>query len=90
MHVAHQPEPLMQMPPMAHSVYGVGSQKPDVRGMVDLNSKTEGFAIDENTSDTKSRLIFNTGKMRANPDLNSDDISTSEQRFNDFVVFDPA
>jgi len=80
----------MQMPPMSHSVYGVGAQKPDGRGLVDLKSTREGFAIDENATDTKSQLFFNTGKMRANPDLNADEVQTSEQRFNDFVVFDPA
>ena len=57
------------MPPMAHSVYGVGAQKPDIRGLIDLRSTKENFAIDEEINDTKSQLFFNTGKMRPNPDL---------------------
>ena len=57
------------MPPMAHSVYGVGAQKPDIRGLIDLRSTKENFAIDEEVNDTKSQLFFNTGKMRPNPDL---------------------
>lgn len=43
MHWAYAPEPLMQMPPMAHSVYGVGAQKPDIRGLVDLRSTKDNF-----------------------------------------------
>lgn len=39
---------------MAHSVYGVGQQKPDIRGLVDLRSTKENFAIDEDAVDTKS------------------------------------
>ena len=54
---------------MAHSVYGVGAQKPDIRGLIDLRSTKENFAIDEEVNDTKSQLFFNTGKMRPNPDL---------------------
>ena len=38
MHRAYQPDPLIQMPPMAHSVYGVGALKPDIRGLIDLKS----------------------------------------------------
>ena len=53
MHWAYQPEPLMQMPPQAHSVYGVGAQRPDIRGLVDLRSTKDNFAIDESATDTK-------------------------------------
>ena len=90
MHWAFQPEPLLQMPPMAHSVYGVGLQKPDAKGLIDLRSSLSNFAVDENATNTKSQLFFNTGKMRANPDMPAEEAQTSEQRFNDFVVFDPA
>lgn len=90
MHWAYAPEPLMQMPPMAHSVYGVGNQKPDIRGLIDLRSAKENFQIDESASDTKKQLFFNTGKMRPNPDMTTEHAQTSEQRFNDFVVFDQA
>lgn len=65
---------MQQMPSMTHSVYGVGAQKPDVRGIVDLKSNLNGFALNENATDTKSQLFFNTGKMRANPDLNADEV----------------
>jgi len=54
---------------MTHSVYGVGAQKPDVRGLIDLRSSMPNFALDENAQDTKSQLFFHTGKMRANSDL---------------------
>ena len=80
----------MQMPPSAHSVYGVGAQRPDIRGLVDLRSTKDNFAIDESATDTKRQLFFNTGKMRANPDMTQEHAQTSEQRFNEFVVFDPA
>ena len=61
------------MPAMAHSVYGVGQQKPDIRGLVDLRSSQDNFAVDENASDFKSQLFFNTGKMRSNPDLSGEE-----------------
>ena len=48
MHKAFEPEPDMLMAPgNCHSVYGVGAQKPDIRGLIDLNSAQPGFAIDE-------------------------------------------
>ena len=90
MHWAYAPEPLMQMPQMAHSVYGIGQQKPDIRGLIDLRSDLDDFAIDENATDTKKQLFFNTGKMKANPDINAENAQTVDQRFNDYVVFDPA
>ena len=46
MHMASQPEPTLTMPQMKHSVYGVGAQKPDVRGLIDLRSSQPNFAID--------------------------------------------
>ena len=75
---------------MAHSVYGVGAQKPDIRGLVDLRSTKENYEIDNDASDTKSQLFFNTGKMRSNPDMTAEHEHNSDQKFNDFVVFDPA
>ena len=78
MHRAYAPEPLLQMPPMAHSVYGVGQQKPDIRGLVDLRSSKDNFAIDEDAVDTKSQLFFNTGKMRPNPDMTIELAQTCE------------
>lgn len=92
MHWAYAPDPLMKMPPMAHSVYGIGAQKPDIRGLIDLRSTKANFQVDENATDMKSQLFFNTGKMRPNPDMTAEHAqeSTSEQRFNDYVVFDEA
>ena len=78
------------MPAFSHSVYGVGSHKPDIRGLIDLRSSLPNFAIDENAVDTKSQLFFHTGKLRPNPDMPAEEASSTEQRFNDFVVFDPA
>jgi len=90
MHWAFQPEPTLQMPEMAHSVYGVGAQKPDIKGLIDLRSAAPNFAIEKNATHTKSQLFFHTGKMKPNPDLPSEEAQTNEQRFNDFVAFDPA
>ena len=72
MHFSHSPEPLIQMPPNAHSVYGIGSQKPDIRGLIDLRSELDNFVIDNNVTDTKKQLFFNTGKMKPNPDMGAE------------------
>ena len=64
--------------------------------MIDLNSKKEGFLIDEETCSTPKALFFNTGRMKANPEVKemekADIIEavTLESELNDFVVTEPA
>ena len=51
MHKAYQPEQNRRgaTPFFAHSVYGVGQQKPSASGLKDLKSTKPGFALDPQT-----------------------------------------
>jgi hypothetical protein len=96
MHLAYQPEQFKTGAVIfSHSVYGVGKQKPDIKGLVDLNSTLPDFAISADAAG-KAGLdgprFFNTGRMRSNPEYNEcpPGVTAPDLRFNDFVVFDPA
>ena len=94
MHKAYQPESFKRgaTPFSAHSVYGVGQQKPSVNGLKDIKSNLENFDLDQKTIDDNQALFLNTGRLKENPDLEDKPVGMNvpDLRFNDFVVFDPA
>jgi len=94
MHKTYQPETFRRgaTPHYAHSVYGVGQQKPTISGLKDVMSAQVGFALDPETANTSKALFINTGRIKSNPDLEDKPASVNvpDLRFNDFVVFDTA
>ena len=69
MHLAYQPEQFKTGPPMfCHSIYGVGQNKPDLRGIKDINNIQDFTIKDDAATKTgiDSPLFFNTGKMATN------------------------
>ena len=49
-------------------MYSVGAKKPDVSGLIDLNSNKPGFALDEETLMTAKPIFLNTGRLVRNPE----------------------
>ena len=51
-----------------HSIYGVGQNKPDLRGIKDINNIQDFTIKDDAATKTgiDSPLFFNTGKMATN------------------------
>ena len=67
--------------------------KPCIKGLRDLNNEAGDFQLDEETLKTPQPLFFNTGKMKANPELAEGpqhEEGMNDQKFNDFVVYDNA
>lgn len=94
MHLAYQPDQFKNGPPaFSHSVYGVGQNRPDIRGLVNFNNNAGDFKLSEEEAlrtGLGSPLFFNTGKMTTNPECSDcpSGVSIPELKLNDFVVYD--
>lgn len=91
MHRAYEPDPLVNgLPIYYHSVYGVGQQKPSISGLKDINSPE--FKVDQATITTPAPLFFQTGALKANPELQDLPVGTGvpDLKLNDFVCYDQA
>jgi len=60
-----------------------------VIGIKDLNNAPE-FKVDQATVSTPKPLFYNTGEMKANPELKDIPIGTDtpDRKFNEFVCYD--
>ena len=92
MHRAHQPEQFPGAPSFSHSVYGVGKYKPCKEGIKDINNVDNNYELTENSKPTE-RILFNTGRLKQNPDLKEDPQQYENSKglnYNEFVVYDNA
>jgi len=73
-----------------HSLQSVGRKRPKVSGLRDMNAPD--FEVDrEKGIGEPGQLLFNTGTLAVNPDLEDATEGVGEiQKFNEFVVYDEA
>ena len=75
-----------------HPVYGVGKYKPCKEGIKDINNVDNNYELTENSKPTE-RILFNTGRLKQNPDLKEDPQQYENSKglnYNEFVVYDNA
>lgn len=72
---------------MCHSVYGVGSMKPEPRGIRDLNQ--DNFRPRQETAETPKALFLHAGRMTENADCDGLGVQIDKQ-CNDYVLYDEA
>ena len=91
MHKVYKPKGFARAPDFCHSVYGVGEQRPRLTGLKDFSQEDNGFTLGEEAIGSVSSVLFNTGKMADNPDLEENlEMGMNPLKFNEYVIYDEA
>ena len=85
MHKAQVPKQFERPPKNCHSVYGVGTMKPEPRGIRDMQQ--DNFKPRQETAATPKALFLHSGRMAPNADCEGVGVA---KQCNDYVLYDEA